>query len=115
MSDIIWKALGIILSAVISFIIGRLQAKYSALKKEKEQKATEDRVRDETLAECLKYQLRRALKDDHDFYVQQGWCSIEDKAEVKKAYRLYHDTYLHGNGAGTMYYESIMKLPDEQV
>lgn len=69
MSDIIWKALGIVLSAVVSFVIGRLQAKYSALKKEKEQKAVEDKIRDETLVECLKYQLRRALKDDHDFYV----------------------------------------------
>ena len=77
MTDIIWKALGIILSAIVSFVLGRLQAKYSALKKEKEQKA------------------------------------VEDKAEVKKAYKLYHDTYLHGNGAGTMYYEAIMKLPDE--
>lgn len=78
-------------------------------KEEKETKEAEHRV----LMEACKEMLRRTLKEDLEFYKKQGYCSVEDKADIEKVYNLYHEKPMNGNGRGTRYFEGIMCLPDE--
>jgi hypothetical protein len=56
--------------------------------------------------------LRLMIIQHHDKYVEQGYCSINDKGVIEKAYNAYHN--LGGNGAITTYYQQIMSLPDRK-
>lgn len=53
--------------------------------------------------------LRLMIIQHHHKYTDQGYCSINDKDIIEKAYKAYHD--LGGNGAITIYYNQIMELP----
>ena len=50
--------------------------------------------------------------EHHDKYIDQGYCSINEKDIIEKAYTAYHN--LGGNGAITTYYNQIMSLPDRK-
>lgn len=43
---------------------------------------------------------------------ERKWASAAEKKEVKEIYEVYHDG-LKGNGQGKIYFEQIMKLPEE--
>lgn len=99
--------------AILSGALGALGSKISqmkaALEKEKEEKANEDVA----IKEAVKEMLRKSLKDDYEFYTEQGFCSIVDKDEVERIYKIYHEQ-LHGNGRGTKYYNAVMELPESK-
>ena len=111
----------LILTTVIGGIVGFLVSWFmGTIKKKAENKVQENKEEKETketehivLMEACKEMLRRTLKEDLEFYKKQGYCSVEDKADIEKVYRLYHDAPMKGNGRGTRYYEGIMSLPDE--
>ena len=98
-----------IISAATSATMGFVFSQYIALRKrakEKEEKYKQER---EAYQETCKYMLRKFLKDDYEYYVEEmGWCSVTDKAEVEQAYDLYHNGW-NGNGQGTRYYKAIME------
>lgn len=53
--------------------------------------------------------LRESLKESYQYYMQEGWCSLEHKDEVEQTYQIYHK--LGGNGRGTTLRDDIMRLP----
>lgn len=56
--------------------------------------------------------LRLMIIQCHDKYIEQGYCELNEKEIVEKAYSAYHN--LGGNGAITIYYNQIMALPSER-
>lgn len=56
--------------------------------------------------------LRLMIIQHHNKYIDQGYCSINEKDIIEKAYTAYHN--LGGNGAITNYYNQIMSLPDRK-
>ena len=111
----------LILTTIIGGIVGFLVSWFmGTIKKKAEDKVQENKEENEkkeaehtAMMEACKEMLRRTLKEDLEFYKKQGYCSVEDKADIEKVYRLYHDAPMNGNGRGTRYYEGITGLPDE--
>jgi phosphate/sulfate permease len=104
---------GWIVAPILSFVIGRLSSKYVKAKEEN-QKSKDSREQEiAAMKETCKYVLKKSLQDDYNYYVEEiGWCSVEDKTEVEKAYEIYHSPAIDGNGQGTRYYKAIMALPE---
>ena len=109
MESIILTAISTILGFISSFLVNVLLMKYKQDKKREEQEKVDEKL----LRDADRHLLRRALKEDHDFYMHQGYCSIEDKEEVEHTYKTYHG--LGGNGLGTTLRNDIMALPDYPV
>ncbi len=111
----------LILTTVIGGVVGFLVSWFmGTVKKKAEDKVQENKEEKETkeaehaaMMEACKEMLRRTLKEDLEFYKKQGYCSIEDKADVKNVYDLYHNPPFNGNGRGTGYFNGIMQLPEE--
>lgn len=111
----------LVLTTVIGGVVGFLVSWFmGTVKKKTEDKVQENKEEKETkeaehaaMMEACKEMLRRTLKEDLEFYKKQGYCSVEDKADIEKVYNLYHEKPMNGNGRGTRYYEGIMSLPDE--
>ena len=112
--DSVLKIVGWIAAPIFSFIIGWLISRLRESKNSAKIKEASLKMEYDALKETCKYMLKKSLKDDYDYYVEkQGWCSVEDKAEVEKAYRIYSDpSTLNGNGTGTRYYHAIIDLPE---
>ena len=106
MESIILTAISTILGFISSFLVNVLLMKYKQDKKREEQEKVDEKL----LRDADRHLLRRALKEDHDFYMHQGYCSIDDKEEVEHTYQTYHG--LGGNGLGTSLRNDIMALPD---
>ena len=120
--DLIIKILGWIIPEVVAFIMGRLTKKVEkhdkATEEEEEKKKKEEEIRKQeaySVKETCKYILKKSLKDDYEFYDKQGWCSVTDKAEMEKAYKIYSGPILKGNSQGTMYYKATMALPEHPI
>lgn len=54
------------------------------------------------------YNWKKILVDD------RGWASPAEKKEITHIYEIYHDE-LGGNGQGEIYYQQIMRLPEEKI
>jgi uncharacterized membrane protein YgaE (UPF0421/DUF939 family) len=110
---ILTTVIGGIVGFLVSWFMGTVKKKAADKvqenKEEKETKEAEHRA----LMEACKEMLRGTLKEDLEFYKKQGYCSVEDKADIENVYKLYHSYPMNGNGRGTRYYEGIMSLPDE--
>ena len=110
--DLIFKIAGWVITPILSFIIGNLLSKLKKSKELAAQRAEKEDLEYEALKETCKYMLKKSLKEDYEFYVEeQGWCTIEDKNDVEKAYKIYSNG-LNANGRGTRYYNGIMALPN---
>lgn len=105
-TTIVLKVLGMIVSPILTMLIGFLVAKLKENKKVKEDSAKE--MTD--IKESVKLILLRMLQDDHAFYGERGYCPIGEKADVQKTYDCYHN--LGGNGMGTQMRTDIIELPD---
>lgn len=106
-------AVGLIIAA-LSWIAGSLTTKLKKYKKQEEEDRQRTEIRRVAIEETCKETLRKMLKDDCDYFENLGYCSVDDKFEIQRIYKIYHDG-LNGNGRGTRYYEIIMKLPDAPV
>jgi hypothetical protein len=115
-----WSSLvPLIITTIVGGIVGFLvswgmvtlqkqaEGKVQESKEEKEAKEIEFQA----MKEACKEMLRKSLKEDLDYFKRLGYCPIEDKADIENTYKIYNKG-LKGNGRGTMYYESIMALPD---
>ena len=84
MSQIIMQIAGWLISPILAFVIGRLTIKLNSLQAYNAKKDEMAKSESVAIKETCKYVLKKSLKDDYDFYVeQQGWCSVVDKAEVE--------------------------------
>ena len=108
-TTIVGGVIGFCVTLAMTKIQKKAEDKIQENKEEKETKEAEHKV----LMEACKEMLRRTLKEDLEFYKKQGFCSVDDKSDIEKVYKLYHDAPMNGNGRGTRYYEGIMGLPDE--
>lgn len=106
MESILLTALSAVLGFISSFLVNVLLMKYKQDKKKEEQEIVDEKL----LRDADRHLLRRALKEDHEFYINQGYCSVEDKDEVEHTYQTYHG--LGGNGLGTSLRNDILALPD---
>ena len=106
MESILLTALSAVLGFVSSFLVNVLLMKYKSDKKISEKEKADE----ELLKDAIRHLLRRALKEDHEFYINQGYCSVEDKDEVEHTYQTYHG--FGGNGLGTSLRNAILALPD---
>lgn len=92
-----------VVSCLVSFFLGGgltfLASKYrGGLKREK------------SLEEGVKCLLRSKLIDDHDKYVERGFCPIYVKESARRSYEAYHS--LGGNGVITKLFQDLMSLPE---
>ena len=108
-TTIVGGVIGFCVTLAMTKIQRQAETKIQENKEERETKEAEHKV----LMEACKEMLRRTLKEDLEFYKKQGYCSVEDKADIEKVYNLYHEKPMNGNGRGTRYFEGIMSLPDE--
>lgn len=115
-----WDSLGpLIITTIVGGVVGFLVSwGMVTLQKKTEDKVQETKEEKETrelefqaMKEACKEMLRKSLKEDLDFFKKLGFCPIEDKVCIEQTYNIYNKG-LKGNGRGTMYYESIMSLPD---
>ncbi len=119
LKDLLPLIITTIVGGVIGFLVSWAMSSIQKKTEDKVQENREEKDRKEAehiaMMEACKESLRRALKEDLEFYKKQGYCSIEDKAEIQSLYNLYHKDPFNGNGRGTRYYEGIMSLPDEKI
>ena len=109
LTTIIGGIVGFLVSWFMGTIKKKTEDKVQENKEEKDRKEAEHTA----MMEACKESLRRALKEDLEFYKKQGYCSIEDKAEIQALYNLYHNEPFKGNGRGTGYFNGIIALPNE--
>lgn len=109
LTTIIGGIVGFLVSWFMGTIKKKTEDKVQENKEEKDRKEAEHTA----MMEACKESLRRALKEDLEFYKKQSYCSIEDKAEIQALYNLYHNEPFKGNGRGTGYFNGIMALPNE--
>lgn len=92
------EALFSVILTVLSFSMKKL---FSRVKKEVEEQ------------KCIKEGLVSILYDRIyqlcNTYIQQGWCSIEDRRNLEYLYKAYNK--LGGNGTGTELHEKVKALP----
>ena len=108
-STIVGGFIGFLVTWFMTSIQRKTENKIQENKEEKEKQVAEHAA----MMEACKESLRRALKEDLEFYKKQGYCSIEDKADIQALYNLYHNSPFNGNGRGTGYFNGIMSLPNE--
>ncbi len=65
----------------------------------------------EALKDGIKAVLHDRLWQAHKHYMDQGWCSLEDKQNVEHLYKPY--AALGGNGTGKDAYQDIFDLPTQ--
>lgn len=110
-TDIVLQLLGIVATPTLTFVIGMLASKIKKMKTTSEENEKQRELEWQAMKETCKETLRSILKEDYEFYTTQGWCSVEDKEEVTRVYKLYCNG-LHGNGRGTRYYNGVISLPE---
>lgn len=101
----IWQFLESALSVLFSFFLGGgvtfFVSKWKGgLKKER---SLEEGVR------CL---LRGKLIDDHDKFMEKGYCPIYVKEAARRSYEAYHA--LGGNGIATKLFQDLLNLPESE-
>ena len=104
--DIIVKVIGWVVSPILSFIVGWLVSTQRKNKEKKQKDIEEVNV----LKESTKAILKNMIRDDHEYFTRQGYCSPPDKQEVEIIYQCY--LKLGGNGVGTQFRNDILSLPD---
>ena len=83
-----------IVGGVVGFLVSwgmvtlqkKAEGKVQGTKEEKETKELEFQA----MKEACKEMLRKSLKEDLDFFKKQGYCTIEDKADIEKTYTIYN-------------------------
>lgn len=76
---------------------------------------TEERKRNEAIAEGVQSLLRESIVSSYNKYHDKGYCPIYAKESVKKVYAAYHN--LGGNDVATSIYNKILNMneePDEE-
>lgn len=104
--DIILKVIGWVVSPILSFTVGWLVSTQRKNKEKKQKDVEEVNV----LKEASKAILKNMIRDDHEYFTRQGYCSPPDKQEVEIIYQCY--LKLGGNGVGTQFRNDILSLPD---
>ena len=111
MEQIISIGVGVITST-LCLLVGILIERIRSLKKEKAENKAEREKENSTIKTAIKAILLNNLKTSHEFYCEQGYCSLSSKEEVTELYKCYAD--LGGNGLGTHMYEDIVDLPSQK-
>ena len=66
-------------------------------------------VRNQAVADGMKYLLMYRLRDEGEKLLNQGSCQITQKQEYEKVYRAYHA--LGGNDTITQLKDQVLRLP----
>lgn len=74
-------------------------------------KLSEERARNEAIAEGVQSLLRESLVDNYNKYQDKGFCPIYAKESAKKVYNAYHK--LGGNDIATSLYRKLLDMPEE--
>lgn len=106
MESLLPTIVSVVLGFVSSFLLHIVITKFNSDKNKLKQDCEDQKLR----READMHLLRRALREDHEYYTKRGWCSVQDKDEVEHTYQTYHG--LGGNGLGTALRNDIMALPD---
>ena len=104
--DVILRIAGWIVAPILSFVVGWLVSTQKRYKQRRQESVEEVNI----LKEATKAILKNIIRDDHEFFTRQGYCSPADKQEVEVIYQCY--TRLGGNGVGTQFRNDILSLPD---
>lgn len=65
------------------------------------------------IEEGIQALLRESIFNSYRYYKGKGYCELEERSALKKAYQAYHD--LGGNDVATDLYNRILKLPTEDT
>ncbi len=93
------------LEVLFGGVIAALTGGYRRLSRLFKRKMTEQATVKEGVLALLHDRLYQACR----FYLEQGWCGVNDLKNVEYLYNAYHD--LGGNGTGTELYNRVKSLP----
>lgn len=74
-------------------------------------KIKSQKVEQDAIEEGVKAILHDRIYQAHHYYIERGYCPLDDKKNIEYLYRPY--ARLGGNGTGKQAYEEIMGLPTE--
>ena len=84
-----------IVPAILSFVIGFLANQLGKFK---------------GYLVVVKYISRKAIIEESQFYIERGYITPKEQAELKKLWNVYHNK-LKGNGEAEAIYNLVDKLP----
>lgn len=73
---------------------------------------TEEKRKNEAIAEGVQSLLRESIVTSYNRYSEKGFCPIYAKESMKKVYKAYHN--LGGNDVATELYSKVLKMPEEK-
>ena len=92
---------------LFAIISGILAAGYRSIAK----RMTEERERNEAIAEGVQALLRENIVSNYNRYLDKGFCPIYAKESTKRVYKAY--AALGGNDVATSLYKKLLEMPEE--
>jgi len=74
-------------------------------------KLSEEKKRNENIANGVTSLLRESIIGNYNKYTDAGYCPIYAKESIKAVYKAYHD--LGGNDVATKLYHSLLEMKEE--
>lgn len=75
-------------------------------------KLTEERKKNEAIAEGMQALLRENIVSNYNKYSEKGYAPIYVKESMKRIYEAYHN--LGGNDVASSLYRKILEMPEEK-
>ena len=107
------KLLGWIMSPAFSFIVtGLLGIAITWIRDLRKKKKNSVEGMDK-MSKALVILLREELRDRYEYFVNEGWISVDDFAEFEEAYNIYQE--LGGNHTVTKMYSILKEFPNHPL
>lgn len=91
-----------ILGAVAGYLAKKVRERGDELKRREEESAL--------IRKAQQMLLLRALRQDGDKYISQGWCTLLQKQDFDRIFHLYHQ--MGENGVTGPLHDDVMELPN---
>lgn len=101
------KIIVYLITTLLSTVIGYL----TKTVRERGEELQQQRIDNENLRAGVQAILRRALRQDGEKYIAQGYCTLLQKQDFDNTYQRYHALYENGVMSG--FHKEVMALPIE--
>lgn len=92
----------------LEWLFTAVLAVLSWLIKAMREQLTEEKKKNEAIAEGVQSLLRESIVNNYNRYTDKGYCPIYAKESMKKVYKAYHN--LGGNDVATELYNKVLKM-----
>lgn len=94
----------------LEWLFTAVLAVLSWLIKAMREQLTEEKKKNEAIAEGVQSLLRESIVNNYNRYTDKGYCPIYAKESMKKVYKAYHN--LGGNDVATELYNKVLKMAE---